>query len=60
MAIIKTKIDINSADFAANDAHMRELVADLQKKLDSVELGGGEKAQQVVPYLGEEEANHHV
>ena len=45
MAIIKTKIDINSADFAANDAHMRELVADLQKKLDSVELGGGEKAR---------------
>jgi 3-methylcrotonyl-CoA carboxylase beta subunit len=45
MAIIKTKIDTNSADFAANDAHMRELVADLQEKLDKLELGGGEKAR---------------
>ncbi|NOR18916.1 MAG: methylcrotonoyl-CoA carboxylase [Xanthomonadales bacterium] len=45
MVIIKTKIDTNSEDFAANDAHMRDLVADLQKQLDKVELGGGEKAR---------------
>ena len=45
MVIIKSKIDTNSKDFAANDAHMRDLVADLQKQLDKVELGGGEKAR---------------
>jgi len=45
MAIIESKIDTGSADFAANDAHMRELIADLQKQLDAVELGGGEKAR---------------
>jgi 3-methylcrotonyl-CoA carboxylase beta subunit len=45
MAKIKSKIDTSSPDFAANDAHMRELVADLQKQLDKVELGGGEKAR---------------
>jgi len=45
MAIIESKIDTSSADFAANDAHMRELVTDLQKQLDKVELGGGEKAR---------------
>ncbi len=44
MAIIKSQIDTNSKDFVANDAHMRELVADLQKQLDQVELGGGVKA----------------
>jgi len=45
MAKIKSKIDTSSPDFAANDAHMRELVADLQKQLDKTELGGGEKAR---------------
>jgi len=45
MAIIKSKIDTSSKDFAANDAHMREVVADLQAQLDLVELGGGEKAR---------------
>ena len=45
MAIIKSMIDTSSKEFAANDAHMRELVADLQKHLDQVELGGGEKAR---------------
>jgi len=45
MAIIKSKIDTNSKDFAANDAHMRALVDDLQKRLDQVERGGSEKAR---------------
>jgi len=45
MAIIKTQIDPGSKEFSANDAHMRELIADLQKHLDQVELGGGEKAR---------------
>ena len=44
MAIIKSQVDPNSKEFAANDAHMRELVADLQNHLDQVEKGGGEKA----------------
>jgi len=45
MSIIKTQVDTSSPDFAANDAHMRELVADLQKHLDQVELGGGVNAR---------------
>lgn len=45
MAIIKSNVDTKSKDFAANHAHMRDLVADLQKQLDQVELGGGEKAR---------------
>jgi len=45
MAIIKSQIKTDSKDFAANDAHMRELVADLQKHLDQVEKGGGQKAR---------------
>ena len=45
MAIIKSQVDTGSKDFVANDAHMRELVADLQKQLDQVEMGGGEKAR---------------
>ena len=45
MAIIKSQIDTTSKDFVANDEHMRGLVADLQKQLDLVEMGGGEKAR---------------
>ncbi|MCP4048018.1 MAG: methylcrotonoyl-CoA carboxylase, partial [Gammaproteobacteria bacterium] len=44
MAIIKSQVDPNSKEFVANDAHMRELVADLQDQLDRVEKGGGVKA----------------
>ena len=46
MSVIKSQIDTNSKDFAANDAHMRELVADLQEQLERVEIGGGEKARE--------------
>ncbi len=45
MAIIKTQVDTGSNDFVANDAHLRELVADLQKHLDQVEMGGGNQAR---------------
>ena len=45
MAVIKSQIDTGSSEFAANDAHMRSLVEDLQKQLDQVEMGGGEKAR---------------
>ena len=45
MTIIKSQIDTGSKEFAANEAHLRELVADLQKQLDRVELGGGDKAR---------------
>ena len=44
MAIINSRIDPDSTDFAANSAHMRGLVEDLQKHLDQVERGGGEKS----------------
>ena len=49
MAIIKSQIDTTSKEFAANDSHMRDLVADLQKHLDQVELGGGEKHVKSTP-----------
>ncbi len=45
MAIIKTQIDTGSKEFAINDAHMRSLVADLQKQLQLIEMGGGKKAR---------------
>jgi 3-methylcrotonyl-CoA carboxylase beta subunit len=45
MTVIKSQIDTAGKVFADNDAHMRELVADLQKQLDRVELGGGDKAR---------------
>lgn len=46
MDVIKSRIDTASKGFAANDEHMRKLVADLQQQLESVSLGGGEKARQ--------------
>ena len=45
MAVIKSQVDTNSKDFAANDVHLRGLVADLQKQLDQVEKGGGQQAR---------------
>jgi len=45
MPIIKSQTDTASQDFVANDAHMRDLVADLQAQLDRVEAGGGDKAR---------------
>jgi 3-methylcrotonyl-CoA carboxylase beta subunit len=46
MPAIESKVDTRSADFAANAAHMRELVADLDRQLHQTALGGGDKARQ--------------
>jgi len=45
MAIIKTQVDTSSREFSSNDAHMRQLVAELQNHLDQIEQGGGKKAR---------------
>jgi 3-methylcrotonyl-CoA carboxylase beta subunit len=44
MATIKSKINPNSADFAANAAAMQAQVDDLHGTLDRVRQGGGSKA----------------
>jgi len=44
MPVLDTQLNPRSADFLANAASMRALVADLQTKLAQVELGGGEAA----------------
>ena len=46
MSVIKTRIDPRSAEFQANAAAMRDLVADLRAKTAQVALGGGEAARQ--------------
>ena len=45
MPILETQLNVRSADFAANAAAMRGLVADLQAKVAKVALGGGEAAR---------------
>jgi 3-methylcrotonyl-CoA carboxylase beta subunit len=45
MPILKSAIDRNSKDFAANRAHMEKLVADLREKQARAALGGGEAAR---------------
>ncbi|HTB28783.1 MAG TPA: carboxyl transferase domain-containing protein, partial [Steroidobacteraceae bacterium] len=45
MAKIASKIDVRSADFAANDAAMRSLVAELRRTLERNALGGSESAR---------------
>ncbi len=46
MAIIKSKVNTRSEDFAANTAQMVDLVADLHDKLETIKLGGGEAYQE--------------
>ena len=46
MAVIESTVDRNSADFAARSAAMRELVADLRRKLEEVAAGGGAQARE--------------
>ncbi|HRD67959.1 MAG: methylcrotonoyl-CoA carboxylase [Candidatus Competibacter sp.] len=46
MSTIKSRIDTRSAEFQANAAAMRNLVADLRDKAAQVALGGGEAARQ--------------
>jgi 3-methylcrotonyl-CoA carboxylase beta subunit len=45
MPVLDTAIDTRSPGFAANDAAMRALVADLRAKADRVRQGGGEAAR---------------
>ena len=45
MPVLDTQLNPRSADFLANAASMRSLVADLNTKLAQVELGGGEAAR---------------
>ena len=46
MAIIKSKINTNSADFTANTEKMKGQVDDLCLTLDKIYLGGGKKARE--------------
>ena len=45
MAVIESRIDRSDAGFRANAEHLQGLVADLKDKLQTVALGGGEKAR---------------
>ena len=46
MTVIKTQVNTRAPQFAENEAAMREVIADLHKKLDEVKQGGGAKAQE--------------
>ena len=46
MPVIETTLNVRSEDFKANTKAMAQWVADLKRKLDSVALGGGDKARQ--------------
>lgn len=46
MGIIKTHINVRSADFSDNSLHMQAQVDDLRSKLAQIKLGGGEAYQQ--------------
>jgi 3-methylcrotonyl-CoA carboxylase beta subunit len=45
MPILKSALDTNSKEFAANRAHMEKLVADLRDTQRQAALGGGDKAR---------------
>jgi 3-methylcrotonyl-CoA carboxylase beta subunit len=45
MATLASKLDLNSAAFAANDAHHRKLSADLRQLIAQVALGGDERSR---------------
>lgn len=47
MSILKSRINANSAEFKANEAHHRALVADLRKRLAEVARGGPPDASQL-------------
>jgi len=46
MAILKSKINTRTSDFADNAAHMQAQVDDLKLKLEKIKLGGGEKSRE--------------
>ncbi len=45
MTVIQSQINTRSPQFAENETNMRQLLDDLQDKLNQVKQGGGEKAQ---------------
>jgi 3-methylcrotonyl-CoA carboxylase beta subunit len=45
MPVLETKLNARSADFQANAAAMRMLVADLNQRITAAQLGGGEAAR---------------
>ena len=45
MSIIKSKLNPRSAEFIENSAHMQEQVDQLNKLVEHIKLGGGEKRQ---------------
>ncbi|MYM62430.1 carboxyl transferase domain-containing protein [Pseudomaricurvus sp. HS19] len=45
MAIIKSKVNTRSEEFAVNTEHMAAQVNDLRQKLEEIKLGGGEEYQ---------------
>ncbi|HET8711174.1 MAG TPA: carboxyl transferase domain-containing protein, partial [Spongiibacteraceae bacterium] len=45
MAIIKSKVNARSEEFATNSTHMKALVDDLRDKLETIKLGGGQAYQ---------------
>jgi 3-methylcrotonyl-CoA carboxylase beta subunit len=46
MPVIETTLNVRGEDFKANVKAMSDWVADLKRKLDSIALGGGDKARQ--------------
>jgi len=46
MTVIESTVDRNSAEFTARSHAMRELVADLRRKLDAVAVGGGPQSRE--------------
>ena len=46
MPVIESRVDTRAPEFAANDAQLRGLVAELERRLARVAQGGGEKARQ--------------
>ena len=46
MPVFKSLLDPRSADFKANSARMRELVADLRERVAKITIGGDEAARQ--------------
>ena len=45
MPVLRSTLDVRSADFAENSEYHRSLVAELDERLARVSLGGGEKAR---------------
>jgi 3-methylcrotonyl-CoA carboxylase beta subunit len=46
MPVLRSRLDVRSAEFAANAERMRTLVADLRAKVEEIRLGGGTAARE--------------